>query len=460
MNMKKIGLLAITGFISVNTYASDLIASNSPLYYAMNGGRNINIPPITQQSMMSVVPDLHNQLGYTCDSFNPSVTVNNQLNDWGSSIENIPSDVISSATGFISGGASYIMDKADSIAYTLMQNGIEVSLDDFNDAKASCSSVRDSLKNGKSFDSDLSAIAESQSWKLRGDEAKQGMDVDITETRSQNSKDPYKYGIPWIDPDENAGGTGNTQVPIHVLSDVVIAGYNVLVDDSRDLNSQQAAPEESELSHYWATPSDAANWATLVLGDFYYSADTKKEETKPGMGLVNLAQKCPTGATNELTCIITVQEKLGNVVTQSGMPSADDLKQISSGQIMVTPDIISDIRNLTKQEQSIVIGKLGEDIALQNLVDEAKVLRHVIIAGKETPPVQQLEPVIVRLNALLQQLKEEIEDVSFDNEIDNKMMSKTISTIQTIEALNQKSAIQLQETTAPTYTENGAHYKE
>lgn len=460
MRFKLWVLFTLTALSASAVNASDIIASNSRLYYLMNGGMDVNIPPVTKQSMMSVVPDLHNQLGYTCDGFNPSITINNTLNNWTNSIENIPNEVISNATGFINGAASYVMDKADSIAYTLMQNSIEGGMDDFGDAKASCTSVRNDLKNGKSFDAELSSIAESQGWKFRSDEAAQGTEVDITDTRSQNAQDPYKYGVPWVDPDENAGGTGNSQVPIHVLSDVVIAGYNALIDDSRDLNSQQSAPTDSELAKYWPTPQDAADWATLVLGDFYYSADTSKEETKPGMGLVNISQKCPEGGTNNLTCTTTIQQKLVDVVAQSSQPTAEQLQDISSGQTIVTPDIINDIKNLPKQDQSIVISKLGEDIALQNLVDEAKVLRHVIIAGKETPPVQQIEPVVVRLNTLLEQLKEDIGDVTFDNEIDDQMMSKTIQTIQMIEEMNERSAGQIQETTAPQYIDNGAHYKD
>ena len=459
MKMKKLTLFLLLASAFTAANASDIIASNSRLYYLMNGGTDITIPSVTQQSSMNLIPDVHNQLGYTCDGFNPSITVNSQLNDWEDSVENVPSEVISNLSGYINGAASYLMDKADSIAYSLMQNSIEMSFDDFSDAKASCSSVRDSLKNGKSFDTALSSIAESQGWKYKSDAAEEGTDVDITDTRAQTAQDPYKYGVPWVDANENAGGTGNTQVPIHVLSDVVIAGYNVLIDDARDLNSQQAAPDSSELSKYWKNPQEAADWATLVLGDFDYSADTLKESTKPGMGLLNLSQNCPVNATNELTCIKTVQQKLVDVATQSSQPTAEQLQAISSGQSIVTPEIISDIKNLSKQDQSIVISKLGEDIALQNLVDEAKTLRHVIIAGKQTPPVQQLEPVVTRLDSLLQQLKGDIEDVTFDNKLNDQMMSKTISTIQMIETMNQQNASQIQEETAPAYTENGAHYK-
>ena len=121
--------------------------------------------------------------------------------------------------------------------------------------------------------------------------------------------------------------------------------------------------------------------------------------------------------------------------------------------------MIAAIRNRTKEEQAIAISKIAEDVALQNVTDEALLLRRVLIAGSQTKPVHNLSPALTATRQAINDLDQEVKNVLFEHDIHQKMMVNSAQTILQMESSHKSQALsEHNESQQPAVT-NGSIYK-
>ncbi|MCX7123321.1 MAG: hypothetical protein NTV32_06635 [Gammaproteobacteria bacterium] len=262
----------------------------------------------------------------------------------------------------------------------------------------------------------------------------------------------------WFHQGENSGGTTGNQVPIEVIYDVVVAGYNIDVDTSRALDDQDPAPANSSLAKYWATPDAAGKWANLVLGNISISSQKTQPGNQCGVGLATLLYSCPTAATNNLTCPNNIAQNIGNIVQNEPVPQAADLAAISSYGLNVTPDVIDTIRNMPAEEQNITISKMAQDVAFQNLIDESLLLRQLLIAGMETQQVQNNQAAINTINQVLTNLQNDISNLKYEYDIRSEVTSNTLQKILEVQNGQQAGALVNQDKAQAPEMVNGAVY--
>lgn len=440
-------------------FASDIIPSNSNNYYRLGGGADISIPPVSNQQSITLGADANTDLSYSCDGFNPAISVSNTINNMDNSLENLTQAVISSATGAIADMPMYVLEKASPELYNLIQNTLSSAQDTFDVSMKSCQSSLDAIKNNKSPYQDWFSISDSQGWLHYANQAKSGQDVDINTAKDQITKDPKQYGIPWVHHNQPSGGSIGSQAPIHVIYDVVVAGYNVTVDQDRALDNQTPAPSSSPVTRYWATPNDAGKWSQLVLGEITVTSDPNQQHNQAGMGLSTLLTTCPNSANNDLTCVNTIQQKLAQIVSSNATPSADDLEAVSSPNLVITPGVITAIRNRTPEDQTIAVSKLSEDVAIQNLVDEALLLRQLLLAGSETQSVHNVKPALYTIQATLNALDKNIDQLKQASELRDQMTTHSVEAILNSETEGQAGALGTHEQTQMPETDQGAIYK-
>ena len=451
-------LLALLGTLTLSHTAlgMDIIPSNSNYYYKLGGGSDISMPPVTTDRRITIGGDVNTNLGYTC-GFNPAVSIRNMFNsNMLGSVQDIGQDILGSLTSSMTTFPLYLLEKTDKNLYNLLQNGISSGENSFNIHMGDCQHALSNISKGKSPTQDWFSISDSQGWMQHAKEK----DADIQSASKQITKDPKKYGIPWVHKGVNSGGSTGNQVPIKVIYDVVVAGYNTMVDTQNPLDATSTpADPNSGLGRYWKTANDAGNWSRLVLGDVTITAHDDQDNTSRGVGLMTIVQTCPEHATNDLTCAKTIQQNLSQIVQSNGYPQAEELKRVSSNEMMITPQIINAIRNKDKQSQAIAISKLSQDVAIQNVVDEGLMMRRVLIAGSQTKPVHNLKPAMTAVNTAVSQLHTDINDVLFQFQVKKQLMTSTAEIIMSDESQAQASAMsQRTETQAPNI-ENGAVYK-
>jgi integrating conjugative element protein (TIGR03755 family) len=455
---KKSLLIVILVFLNTDVLGMNIIPSNSAYYYDLGGGSDISMPPVTDHYNMTVGGKAYANLDFTCDGFNPSVSINNTFNDIKDSLEGLEQDILNSATAAVGTMPLYLVEKSDKDLYNFFQNTIEDGKDTFNFSLKSCQDALNNINQDKSPYRDWFSVSDSQGWVNYSDEAKQGQNVDINSAKTEIAKDPEKYGVPWVHPGENSGGTVGSQVPINVIYDVVVAGYNVMIDPQRPLDSKDAAPTDSELARFWATPDEAGKWSQLVLGDITISSDENKRDTNPGVGLVPILRTCPPQANNDLTCVKTLQQNLANIVNSGSYPTSKDLESVSSNETMITPQVISTIHNLNNEEQGVTISKIGEDVAIQNLVDEALLLRRILLAGSQTKPVHNLKPALATIRTTISDLDKDVQDLLFENQVKKQMMTDTLQTVLGRAGSAETSALTEHDQTQEPELKHGATY--
>lgn len=442
-------------FFAPGALALDIIPSDSHYYYALEGGSDISMPPVTTRRDLRVSGDLNTNLGYTCNGFNPSISMRNTLNDLVSGIEGMGRDILNSATAAVGSLPMYLLAKYQPALYSVLQNAMAGGENDFNISMKSCQDALNQINAGKSPYRDWFSVSDSQGWLNEAKRAQEGQEVDINRSVKQMTQSPEHYGLPWVHKGMNAGGVD--QMPIRVLYDVVIAGYNVFVDPSRPLDSQAPIPSDHELYPYWRTPDAAGKWAQLVLGDITISA--KDDDTHPGVGLTTLLKTCPLEASNAFTCEKNNRQRLEQLVQNDAYPTGMQLKAVSSNEMLLTPDLIFTLRSMTAENRAIAISKISEDVTIQNVMDEALLLRRLLIAGSQTKPVHNLKPALTMVNDSITLLDQDIKNLMFEHDVRKNMMANTVQTLMMLETANKAKALHEHDETAAPALEAGAVYK-
>lgn len=460
-NKKIIVTSAILLFMSGRCFSLDIIPANSNYYYKLNGGSVISMPPASNQTVIVINGDANTNLTYSCSGFNPAVSIANTFNNLENSMQGIPQEVIGSATGALVALPMYLLSKSNKDLYNLLENTIQGGSEAFRFSTQSCQGALSEIRNGKSPYQDWFSVSDSQGWLNSAKQAQQGQPIDINTARTAITQNPEQYGVPWVHSGQNSAGTIGTQVPIKVIYDVAIAGFNVMVDPSLPLDEKTtAAPTDSGLSTYFKTANDAGEFARLVLGDVTISARQTFDQTDRSIGLMTIVQTCPVSATNNLTCAKTIAENLKVIVQETGLPTASQLKSISSNELMATPALIASIRNKDSEDQVIAISKWAQDVAIQNIVDESFMLRRILIAGSQTNAVQNLKPALTAVHHALSELNEDIQNILFQFKVRQTLMTNTAETILNDQSQSESAAITEQnKTQAPSKT-NGAVYKQ
>ncbi len=439
--------------------ALDIIPANSHYYYQLGGGSVISVPPVTNQTVIVIDGDSNTNLDYSCSGFNPSVSIANTLNNIKSSLQGIDGTIISSLTGAVISLPMYLLSKSNKDLYSLIENTMSGAEDAFRFSTKSCQDALNSVRDGKSPYQNWFAISDSQGWLNSAKQAQQGQSVDINTVRTQIAKSPEKYGVPWVHKGQNSAGTIGNQVPIKVIYDVVVAGFNVTVDPTLPLDAKTTqAPSNSGLSRYWSNADAAGKWARFVLGDITISADTNNQQTARGVGLMTIVQTCPDTANNNLTCAKTIAQNLENIVQESSAPTALELQSVSSSELMATPALIDGIRNKDTQDQAIAISKWSQDVAIQNIVDESLTLRRLLIAGSQTQSVQNLKPALTAVNHAKQELNQDIQNILFQFKVRQTLMTSTAETILNDQSQSEFNAVAQQNKTQSPAMVNGSVY--
>ncbi len=460
---KKISLWVALGIISITNSYADLMPTKPYEYYQLNGGSDLSMPPVQPSTLITVGGDVNSNLGYSCDGFNPAISISNTLNNIEGSMEGMAQNIINSATAAAGSLPMYELQKMDPGLYSLIQNAMNGASDIFNIKMTSCQQALDEIKNGKSPYQDWFSISDSQGWLSNADAAAQGQDVDINDAANDVTQNGPQYGVPWVHPGQNSGGSIGDQVPIKVISDVAIAGYNIMIDPTRSLDDLDAPDptDNPNLTSFFPNPTAAGQFAALVLGDISITtqASNAAQGTNAGVGLVPILTSCPNIANTDKTCVKTIQQNMVNLVSSGQTGSPSDYDAVSANGLMVTPQVIEGLSNLDATSQQIYINRIAEDVAIQNLLDEALMLRRILIAGSEAQVVQNVKPALTSVDQSIDELNKDINDLLFEHNVRKDMTSSTMRNLMGQMGSNNAASAASENQPEPTApTNNGAVY--
>ncbi|HGI8165996.1 TPA: integrating conjugative element protein [Legionella pneumophila] len=448
--MKKSLLLSL--LIPSLIHAGSFMPSQSDYYYELGGTSNLFIPPVNKDQTLVISADIDGRMGFSCSGFNPVVSITNTFQDLKKSALNIPGGVIDNLKGSVAGFPLYKLQQSMPALYNVLQNAASSAQNEFTLKVKDCQEVKQALEQNQSPMEGILSVSDSQGWLDAAKRAKKE-NVDVTETSKSIAQKRDEYGLPWIGSDKGNAG-GKFQRPIKVINDVVIAGYNILLE-RKPLNSLEKPSTKIPMTLSWPTPTDAANWAVKVLGDIQVSSSENKQnhDAKAGIGLSALLQSCA----NANTCSQNIAKALWNLVNGTWTLTEENLHKVSASNLLITDEVIITVQHLPREEQMLTVSKLAEEIAVQNMLDKSLMMRRILQAGLQVQEVQNLKPAMNMVLFALKKLDDDIHSLSFENDVRKKMMNETLGTIMDIRHQAQNQNIPGQDHEQPA-VKNGAIY--
>jgi integrating conjugative element protein (TIGR03755 family) len=433
--MKKTTLISLIAFMPF-TWANTFIPNNSTFNYRIGGASSLYVPAVSNVKKYKLGASINGSLLPTCGNFNPAVTITNSLEDIKNMFSGIKTSMVSNLTYAAQGYALAKLQQSLPGIFDMLKHQSAFAGNEFNVKVKRCESMqKDVAAGGSPFDG-LVELSDTQGWTDAARRASQD-NVDILNEDKKITQHREEFGLPWLHEDQKYSG-GRDQKPIKVIEDVVKAGFNILAypDIDKPLDSDEVITDPSSTNanfvRFWKKPSDAASWAKTVLGDLTFSKNPTKRGSEAGIGLSAVLQSCPHITENGNTCPSNVSGYLWQLVKGEREASTSQLQQISTANMVVTSEIISTLQSLDREEQIISVSKLSEDIAIQNLVEEALSLRRILIAGYQIQEVQNLKPIREMVKGSIDLLDSEIKSLAFENTIRSQLANKTLKTLTEI----------------------------
>lgn len=404
--------------------AAEAPSDDSLFYYKIGGGRDIAIPP--SLNITTIDLSLSGQASaLSCSGFDPMVAIESSLENLRNGVDNAVNAIELAATAAIANLPGYILQKANPGLYDLFQNALLRANEAFSLATKSCERIQYEIANNTNPFDEWVSVSWGDSWKrsvgIGGANIYDA--VDDAETAPNE-------GIEWIG-GLRAGGVN--QPPIRVLSDVAKAGLNIL--SQRPPETSSSLPSSAPLAQHFSGPNAVDAWINNVLGEIEVGlCDSCTKGTRPGKGLIPYIEE-----TTE-----DIVQLLVDLVSGSTQPTRENLEQVEAPGIAVTLQVILAIRNQSPDEISIVINKLSQEIAEARIMEEAMIIRRLLLAGRKEGYVAANEIAQQEVIQALDELESEISNVIFEKDARNKFVTSTV-----VELLLRDNAIRQSSVNTP-----------
>lgn len=335
--------------------------------YSIGGGNAVSMSGAAGMRSLGVGVGWNSNL--ICGDLSLSTTIQNQLNGLTNGFQNIMSSVIQNATSAVASLPALIIQRADPGLYNLLTNGVLQARLDFDRSKLTCRAIAGRMADAAGGQLGWNQIAEGMALR----QAVSGTDAVSAIEQAETSRG--NEGVPWIG-GSNAGGTD--QAPIKVVSDVTRAGYNLVNGRSAtDTASVDPASCNSLACQTWASPQQAVEWATRVLGEQEQRTceACTKTQTVPGVGLTPLIQE-------EYDTKLQVLQEL---VSGARNTTVENLSEAGSTALPITRGVIEALRD--EPDQNLLARRLASEVALASVLEKALLLQRTLLTGSKEPNV-------------------------------------------------------------------------
>jgi predicted XRE-type DNA-binding protein len=139
-----------------------------------------------------------------------------------------------------------------------------------------------------------------------------------------------------------------------------------------------------------------------------------------------------------------VVQLLVNLVSGATQPTRVNLEAVEAPGIAVTLQVIKAIGNQSPDEISIVINKLGQEIAEARVMEEAMIIRRLLLAGRKEGYVSANRIAQREVAQALEELESEISNVIIDKDTRGKFVTSTV-----VELLLRDNAIRQSSVNTP-----------
>lgn len=387
-------------------YGADAPSNDSLFYYQIGGGRDIAIPPSLNITTLDLSLGAQAQ-ALSCSGFDPMVAIESSLDNLKDGVDNAINALELAASAAIANLPGYILQKANPGLYDLFQNALLRANESFSLATKSCERIQYEIANNTNPFDEWITLSWGDSWKRS---------VGVGGANIHDAVDAAEAapneGIDWVG-GLKAGGIN--QPPIEVLSDVATAGLNILSQRPPEDSSNLAS--DAPLARHFSGPGDVDAWIHNVLGEIEVGlCDTCAKGARPGKGLIPYIEQ----TTEDIVPLLVA------LVVGTTQPTRANLLELEAPGIAVTLQVILALRNQSPDERSIVIHKLSQEIAEARVMEEAMIIRRLLLAGRKEGHIAANAIAQKEVVSALAELDNEIRNVIFEKDARNRFVTSTV----------------------------------
>ncbi len=351
------------------------------------------------------------KFNFSCGKFNATLSLQNLLNTFA----RLGPMITSAVQAGIAALPMYILQRAQPGLYELIQTYIAKAEKVLNLSFQSCEQMEQSIKDGKNPFDKFVTLSMGEGWK---DLANTGSG-DVVQAKDRVQADGGDKGFTWV---FGSKAGGKNQPAAKLVSDLVTASYNLtMMQPTTASASTSYSATGTRLAKAFATPGNAASFATDVIGDVEVSSCSTTgcptKATKTSLGLERKAE-------DE---IAVVRPQLATVLTTT-VPSTTDLDAASAPGVLVTRDLVDALRGLPKAEQAIAVERISQEVALARTIDRALLVRQMLITGLSIPEALP-DPVSDEVQKKIVQVNRAIDDLMYEVRVRKEVVSSSASTI-------------------------------
>ena len=392
--------IAIVSLVLVQVPVSgDEFVSDLPLYYSLGGSR-ASPPPANPFSSLGQFGTESSLADAFCGNFNPAGDItemlSSRLTDSLAALSSFPLATTSALPG-------YILCRAKPGMCQLLQHYVVRAEQKWNIAVKSCEETVQDLADGKSPLHGWVQLSKAQTWQT---EAQSGASA----AEAKESADRTDGCVNWLG-GKRAGCKGKE--PIWPTRDAVQAGWCLLHKSSGDCTAaDHTEVSDFHLDKVWASPTEASEWVTDVVGDYKVHIG-ENEESIAGAGLLTKVEEEAEGVNSQLT----------QLVYASNTPKVEELRELSSAYILLTPEVVAALRDLP--DRNFLIARLANEIALSRTINKAFLARRLLLSGRMEPNIQTAGVSDDTLKEKIQLLEQEIEYATFELQVGRRLVADT-----------------------------------
>lgn len=432
-------LALVSAAASHSTQAENIyyrIGGASPFSVSATSGINLPPAPIHMGVRWNV--------NATCGNFDLGYSVSNSLNGVTNTFQNLMGNVVQNAQGAVASLPALIIQRSYPQLYELLSNGVLQGRIDYDRGKLSCQNMTAQMGDWM-MGSRLQQVATGEAWSSAAMATRDP--VQAQEHVEQIGGDD---GVTWVGGSKR-GGQG--QQPINVVTDVAVAGYNLLHARTDPVSTQpvtgggggwgavptnsgtwpgggnqagsSAAPSTGDcrggMCTVWGAPEDAARWLKKVVGETTLQTcdGCERGEGQAGTGLMKDLEEEQENILNTL-----VQLLAGTLPI-----TPENLRQVSGGEgLAVSRSVIEAIR--TDPDSELLAHRLSSEMALSRTLIKAMWARRILMAGMTEPGIAEItaseqSPVAPALNQKVDSLDRDIAALKTELDIRTAMASNT-----------------------------------
>ena len=373
-------------------------------YYQIGGARPLSLAPSSRTTTLDLSVGGQMANGFNCGKFDPTVSVENTLNQVAKGIEDMTNAMTQAANAAIAALPALILQRADPGLYDLFQNALVRAEELMRMSTKSCEQMQSEIDRGINPFHEWVTVSRANGWKATMGIG--GRQIDDVNKAKEAADQAAENGLPWYG--GRAGGRNSK--PIDAVAGVARAGYNVLLGREPAASGSIGGGLGSDhpMQAWWKSPNEAAEWATRVLGDELIKVCEGCASTvKPGTGLGPVIEEQEK----------EIADSLGDLLNGNRPTKVSDLDELAAPGVAITPEVIESLKALPPQDRQVLAGRIASEIATARAVEQAMYMRRILIAGRDTPETSVTGPAIAAVERRLKIIEREIDNVLYEKRV-------------------------------------------